>query len=164
MTISTKNCVAAIVANTGAKQPWKRRSKNRVFFIIPGKGVFSEICYLREFTNDKEPEKIAFVWATEHEVVEVRVLTKEKDANQALEEDRGDRFLRDDYQVATVPIYKNEEGEEEDQDCENFIVKMVYENIIVAHFGGDWQDPIKASFRLMSDKKLYVDFSSVEKP
>lgn len=174
MAISTKLCTAAIVGVTGENLPWKRYSKNKVSLpYVPEKNFGFGICILREFHNIKEPNKIAFVWASEHEILEVRVLLEVEDANEALETGRYGTFIKEEYNaydmIATVPLVKEPSmpgmpaGGEEDQDGENFEIQKVESNRITAFFGGDWQEPITAEFRLMSDNKFYIDFKTIQK-
>jgi len=190
--IRTEDCVAAIIAKTGTKAPWKRTAKYRAN--LPWNnysGMYRKnqvpdidgVCYCREFVNKKDPNKIAFVWAVEDKVIEIRILEPKancKNLYTSLSEadyktSNYDDLYKDEYDfcndLETAPFIKlpednweELEGDDayEEQDFENWEVDSITDTEITMHHGGDWQECLTVTYRLMSDDKFYYDPKSVK--
>lgn len=168
--VRTTDCVAAIKKTRPgdlafSKIDWKRTHKYRAEdprddfdAKLPD---FDKECWLREFvssTDDKQnPETIAFVWSIEDRIVEVRILQRGGNAKDCFEIHpyNGCTNFKNDNQPVTAILVKNEDGDFESQDFENYELRSCNGNEAVIWHGGDWQEPKTTTYRLMSDGKFY---------
>jgi hypothetical protein len=151
--VQTADCVAAILA-AGHKAAWKRSAKYRTEDPRELCPDWGRDCWLREFVN-KTDNRIAFVWAFEDQILEVRVLTPAANARSAVTTKDGRKELV--ASPATVPMVKGGDGGWEEQDFENFEITFVEPGVVVVIHGGDWQEPMDVEYRMMSDGNLYYN-------
>lgn len=161
--LTTADCVKAINEHD-EKGDWKRVSKNRVMH-----DKCDDFCYLREFASQPSDEvpklRTAYIWTTEDEILEIRVLTQNMDIKSALDAEENWEILEEEVEIGSIPICKCD-GSWESLDTENLEVEDFDDKRyakVTLFLGGDWQKPIRADFVLMSDNRLYCVFPSIEK-
>ncbi len=179
--ITTKDCVEHIIRHTGEAKPWKRACKyraanpsgNETFDILEGPpDDYVMYVDLREFVLKEEPGKIAFVWATPTKIVKVAVVVEETDSKKLsawykkYKDGENIRGIIESVNViqceSVVPSIRDVPMIMEAADFENMIVGKRFENVIHLTYGGDWQPPSDADFRIMTNGKLYLDHTTVE--
>ena len=176
----TEDCVAAIVKRAApslAGVKWKRNAKYRTNdptnTLHDKPNGDPDVCWLREFVSSTDsktsPKIVAYVWASEEIIVQVKILDVMTDATVVLFKDGNEWRLSDESDPTkhsfpvTVPQFlcvdaMGEEGDPkiwEEQDFENYEIRSVNGGEVEIWHGGDWQEPQTSVYRLMSDGKLY---------
>lgn len=182
MNINTRTCVEEIIKTLPSKL-WKRKSKRRApmmpWSLSVKEPAFSDLSngmlWLREFVSVDHPGMTAFVWANQEKIIHLKFLTELKEAKSKFyqRKDLGKPYfwcIDDEFDDKTpefctpvVILSADMSGDEEDVferlDMENYEVLKFHSDgcrVDMEH-GGDWQEPMRVTYRLMSDGNFYLE-------